>query len=30
LGGYYLPSEKATSVMRPSAAFNAIIDGLTA
>ena len=30
LGGYYLPSEKATSVMRPSAAFNAIIDSLTA
>jgi len=30
LGGYYLPSEKATSVMQPSAAFNAIIDSLTA
>ena len=30
LGGYYLPSKKAVAVMRPSAAFNAIIDGLTA
>ncbi len=28
LGGYYQPSEKAVKVMRPSADFNAIIDGL--
>lgn len=28
LGGYYQPTEKAEKVMRPSAAFNAIIDGI--
>lgn len=28
LGGYYQPGDKAVAVMRPSAAFNEIIDGL--
>ena len=29
IGGYYLPdAEKASKVMRPSATFNAIIDGM--
>ncbi|MDO4686245.1 MAG: NADP-dependent isocitrate dehydrogenase [Corynebacterium sp.] len=28
LGGYYQPTEKAEKVMRPSTAFNAIIDGI--
>lgn len=28
LGGYYQPSEKGEKVMRPSATFNAIIDGM--
>lgn len=28
LGGYYQPTEKAEKVMRPSAAFNAMIDGI--
>ena len=29
IGGYYLPDDElATKVMRPSAAFNAIIDGM--
>lgn len=29
LDGYYQPGDKAVAVMRPSAAFNEIIDGLT-
>ena len=29
LGGYYLPDDAlATAVMRPSATFNAVIDGI--
>mgnify|MGYP001988461162 FL=1 len=31
VGGYYMPDEsKASSVMRPSSTFNAILDGLLA